>query len=161
MKLEIQEADLNNKKHQNAVINLLNLYVQDLPGYNKSLPDSVLNEVIPGLKSMPTSLVFLARVENEFVGMAICFMGFSTFYARPIINIHDFMVKKNFRNKGIGTVLIQSVEAKAKKLNCCKLTLEVQEKNVLAMNLYQRTGFIKSIRNESDGHVFFLSKYLA
>ena len=161
MQLEIQEADLDNKTHQNAVINLLNLYTLDLHGYNKYLPDTVLNELIPGLKKMPTSLIFLAQAENDFVGMAICFLGFSTFYARPLINIHDFTVKKDFRNSGIGTALIQAVETKAKELNCCKLTLEVQEINVLAMKLHQKTGFIKSMRNKSDGKVLFLSKYLS
>ena len=157
----IHEADLNNITHQDAIIYLLNLYTQDLQGYNKSLPDTVLNELIPGLKSIPTNLIFLARVENEFIGMAICFIGFSTFYARPIINIHDFTVKKDFRNNGIGTALINAVETKARSLNCCKVTLEVQEKNVRAMNLYQKTGFGKSIQKESDGRVFFLSKYLS
>lgn len=161
MKLEIQEANLDNKIHQNAVINLLNQYALDLVGYNKGLSDSAVNELILGLKKMPTSLIFLAQAENDFVGMAICFLGFSTFYARPLINIHDFTVKKDFRNKGIGTALIRAVETKAKELNCCKLTLEVQEINVLAMNLYQKTGFIKSMQNESNDKVLFLFKNLS
>lgn len=161
MQKVIIEADLDNKTHQKTIVTLLNLYALDLQGYNKCLPDSVLNELIPGLKRMPASLILLAEVERDFVGMAICFLGFSTFYARPIINIHDFTVKKDFRNNGIGTALIQAVETKAIELNCCKVTLEVQERNVKAMKLYQKTGFIKSLQNESDEHVLFLSKYLS
>ena len=76
----------------------------------------MFDELIPGLKSIPTHLIFLARIENDFVGMAICFLGFSTFYARPIINIHDLSVKKEFRNNGIGSALMQAVETKAKDL---------------------------------------------
>ena len=160
MQTVIKEADLEDKTHQNAIKNLLNLYAQDLHGYNKSLSETALNELIPGLKRIPTSLIFLAQVEGDFVGMAICFLGFSTFKARPIINIHDFTVKKDSRNNGIGTALIQAVETKARALNCCKLTLEVQEKNFLAMNLYLKTGFENSIENKDEGHVYFLSKYL-
>ena len=161
MKTVIKEADLNNKIHQNAIKTLINQYVLDLQGYNKQLESSVLDELIPGLKRMPTSMIFLAQVKSDFVGMAVCFWGFSTFYARPIINIHDFTVRKDFRNNGIGTALIQAVETKAKTLECCKLTLEVQETNVIAMNLYQKTGFMKSIGNDSDERVFFLSKHLS
>ena len=160
MQLYIHEANLDNEIHQKAIKTLLNLYASDLQGYNKCIPDSVLNELIPGLKRMTTGLIFLAQAEDEFAGMAICFLSFSTFYARPLINIHDFTVKKEFRNKGIGTALIEAVEAKAKELNCCKLTLEVQENNTTAMNLYMKTGFMKSIQNESDERLFFLSKYL-
>lgn len=157
----IQEADLNNTTHQNAIINLLNLYALDLQGYNKSLPGSVLKELIQGLKNMPTTLIFLAEVEQKFVGMAICFFGFSTFHAKPIINIHDFAVIKDCRRNGIGTILINAIEAKARELNCCKLTLETQEKNLSAIALYEKTGFRKSTLDESEGRTLFLSKYLS
>jgi hypothetical protein len=92
MQIEIHEADLNNISHQKAIVYLLNEYAKDLQGYKKSLPEKVLNELIPEMMKIPTAIIFLATVENQHVGMAICFLGFSTFYARPIINIHDFSV---------------------------------------------------------------------
>lgn len=160
MQIEIIEADLENIAHQKAITFLLNEYAKDLQGYRKSLPDSVLNEVIPEIAKIPTRLILLAIVNELYVGMSICFVGFSTFYARPVINIHDFTVLKSYRQQGIGNKMVEQIERKAKELNCCKLTLEVQEKNFKALNLYEKCGFEKSILDESEGQALFLSKYL-
>lgn len=160
MEIKIQEADLTDQTHQNAIVTLLNLYALDLQGYKKSLPESVLKDLIPEMRKIPTSMVFLASIGQDFVGMAICFLGFSSFYARPLINIHDFTVKKEFRRKGIGKKLVEAIQKKAQFLNCCKLTLEVQEKNVSALRLYENCGFERAILDESEGQALFLSKYL-
>jgi ribosomal protein S18 acetylase RimI-like enzyme len=160
MQVEIIEAEIENVAHQNAIVFLLNEYAKDLQGYKRSLPENVLDELIPEMKKIPTAKTFLAAIGDQYVGMSICFLGFSTFYARPIINIHDFTVLKEYRGKGIGKRLVDAIELKAKKLNCCKLTLEVQEKNVNAIKLYEKCGFEKSILDESEGQALFLSKYL-
>jgi ribosomal protein S18 acetylase RimI-like enzyme len=160
MNPDIIEADLQNTLHQEAIVFLLNEYAKDLQGYKRSLPEAVLNELIPGMMKIPAAIVFLARVDEQFAGMAICFIGFSTFYARPVINIHDFTVLNQFRRQGIGKKLVAAVEQKAMQLNCCKLTLEVQEKNIHALRLYEQCGFDRSILDESEGQALFLSKYL-
>lgn len=160
MKIEIIEANLNDEDHSKAIVFLLNEYAKDLQGYKRSLPENVLKELIPEMSKIPTSIIYLASVESKYVGMAICFLGFSTFYARPIINIHDFTVLKDFRKNGIGNQLVEAIENKAIELNCCKLTLEVQEMNKNALRLYEKCGFEKSILDESEGQALFLSKYL-
>ena len=158
--MEIIEANLKNEDHTTAITFLLNEYAKDLQGYKRSLPENVLKELIPEMSKIPTSIIYLATVESKYVGMAICFLGFSTFYARPIINIHDFTVLMDFRKLGIGKKLVDAIEKKAIELNCCKLTLEVQEMNKNAIRLYGKCGFEKSILDESEGQALFLSKYL-
>ena len=69
--------------------------------------------LVDGLREHPTSLVFLAFDRNRPVGMATCFIGFSTFAARRIINIDDLHVPAEFRSRGIGRRLLEAVEAKA------------------------------------------------
>jgi ribosomal protein S18 acetylase RimI-like enzyme len=160
LQIDIIKADLENNDHQKAIVMLLNEYAKDLQGYKRKLPDEVLKNVVPEMKKIPTTLVFLAAVNNEFVGMAICFIGFSTFYAKPVINIHDFTVLKNYRRQGIGSKLVKAIEQKAATLNCCKLTLEVQEMNKNAIILYEKCGFEKAILDESEGAALFFSKYL-
>jgi ribosomal protein S18 acetylase RimI-like enzyme len=160
MNIEISEANLKNEVHTKAIVFLLNEYAKDLQGYKRNLPENVLKELIPEMSKIPTSIIYLASIESKYVGMAICFLGFSTFYARPIINIHDFTVLKEFRKNGIGNKLVEAIEKKAIELNCCKLTLEVQEMNKNALRLYENCGFEKSILDESEGQALFLSKYL-
>jgi ribosomal protein S18 acetylase RimI-like enzyme len=68
-------------------------------------------------------------------------VGFSTFAARLLINIHDLAVIPEYRGRGIGRLLLEAVEAKGHELGCCKLTLEVREDNQRAQRLYDKFGF--------------------
>src|ERR1700675_4019655 len=85
--------------------------------------------------------VFLAYRGGSPVGFSICFLGFSTFNARPLINIHDIFVDSSVRGMGIGAMLLERIEVKARELNCCRITLEVREDNRVARGLYRKVGF--------------------
>jgi ribosomal protein S18 acetylase RimI-like enzyme len=134
-------------------LHLVNAYARDPMGDGRDLPAAVRNRLISGLQQHPTSLVFLAFDEATPVGVAVCFVGFSTFAARPLINIHDLAVLPDYRGQGIGRLLLERVEAKGRDLGCCKLTLEVREDNHRAQQLYQKFGFgdmpseLGSVRN--------------
>jgi ribosomal protein S18 acetylase RimI-like enzyme len=75
------------------------------------------------------------------VGLAVCFLGFSTFQARPLLNIHDLAVRPNHRGAGVGGALLGAVESEALRMGCCKVTLEVRTDNHTAQSLYRRAGF--------------------
>jgi ribosomal protein S18 acetylase RimI-like enzyme len=83
----------------------------------------------------------LAFVGDEPVGAAVCFFGLSTFRARPLVNIHDLAVLPKHQGKGVGPALLAAVEDHARRRGCCKITLEVQDDNVRARNVYRRFGF--------------------
>ena len=85
--------------------------------------------------------VFLAYHDGVPVGFSICFLGFSTFLARPLLNIHDIFVDLPVRGRGIGAMLLERIEASARELNCCRITLEVREDNRVARGLYRKVGF--------------------
>ncbi len=137
----IIEADLNDYHHQTAILQLVNAYARDPMGDGQDLPTAVRDRLIPGLRQHPTALVLLAFDDAIPVGIAVCFVGFSTFAARPLMNIHDLAVISEYRGQGIGRLLLEGVEAKGRELGCCKLTLEVREDNHGAQRLYQRFGF--------------------
>jgi GNAT superfamily N-acetyltransferase len=73
--------------------------------------------------------------------MIIAFMGFSTFQCRPLLNIHDVIVHPDHRGKGISKLLMRKAEEIARELGCCKLTLEVLERNEIAKRSYASCGF--------------------
>ncbi len=139
--VHVIEADLNDRRHQRAVVAMVNAYARDPMGRGQDLPEEVLRDLIPGLQRHPTSLIFLAFDDEVPVGIAVCFIGFSTFAARPLINIHDLAVAQGFRGRGIGRQLLEQVETRARALGCCKLTLEVAAENTLAQGLYRTAGF--------------------
>ena len=122
--LDIVEADLDNADHQHAVVELVHAYAMDPMGSGRPLPPETRQALIPGLKQLPTTTIFLAYQEGQAIGIAVCFRGFSTFAARPLINIHDLAVLPQHRGRGVGRRLLEAVERKAQALDCCKITLK-------------------------------------
>jgi ribosomal protein S18 acetylase RimI-like enzyme len=105
-------------------------------------------------------LVLLAIAEGRPIGIAVCFLGFSTFQARPLLNVHDLAVVPEWRGKGVGWSLLSAAESRALERGCCKLTLEVQDDNEPALALYKRFGFADLVVGDS-GPTRFLVKTLA
>lgn len=141
MNLNIAQADLDNAHHANVIVQLLDNYARDRFGGGEELSDHTKRNLIPELRRHPTTLILLAFSEEQAVGMATCFVGFSTFQAKPLLNIHDLIVDANHRGHGIGRALLESAEQAAKKMGCCKLTLEVVDGNSTARGLYESFGF--------------------
>ncbi|QDU61457.1 putative acetyltransferase [Planctomycetes bacterium Pan216] len=137
--LNIDRADLTKRADQQAVLSLLEGYARDPMGLNGRFP--LPGGVIEGLRNHPTTHVFVARERATPAGLAVCFLGFSTFAAKPLLNVHDFFVAPAARGKGVGAALLGHVEAAARAMGCCRLTLEVRADNHPAKRLYQRVGF--------------------
>ena len=140
MNLTIRLADLAESASQTAVIDLLDHYSTHEMGGNQPLPCEVKGRLIEGLRAHPMSRVFLAYDIDRSVGIAVCFIGFSTFKAKPLINIHDLAVHESYRGRGVGSQLIDAVVEFANSLECCAITLEVRADNP-ARRLYSRKGF--------------------
>ena len=141
MSISIVEGDLNNRVHQDAILLLLNTYAADPMGRGKPLTDDVQRDLIDRLKAHPTTLVLLAFEGQRAIGVAVCFRGFSTFAARPLLNVHDLAVLPESRGQGIGRLLLERTHHRATELGCCKVTLEVREDNLRAQGLYRSLGY--------------------
>ncbi len=81
---------------------MVDAYSSDAMGNGKPLDPDVRARLIPGLRKHPTTLVFLAFADQRPVGAAVCFLGFSTFAAKPLINIHDFVVLSDQKESDVG-----------------------------------------------------------
>ena len=158
--VRIIQANLEDPAHQRAILSLVDAYSMDAMGDGKPLSDEARKRLLLGLREHPTTLIFLAWKGEEPVGIAVCFRGFSTFAARPLINIHDLAVLPGHRGNGIGPRLLEAVERKARQMGCCKLTLEVLEKNRRARGVYEAAGFAHAVHQGEAGHCLFMSKRL-
>ena len=157
---EIVEADLSDARHQAAVLEMTRDYARDPMGNGRDLPDAVQKILIERLRAHPTTLIFLAFDQDQPVGIVTCFIGLSTFAARPLMNIHDLHVTTSHRRKGVARLLLEVVERRARELECCKLTLEVQENNRAALALYGSFGFTGGQYEPEAGGVLFRQKKL-
>jgi GNAT superfamily N-acetyltransferase len=157
---EIVHADLNRISHQRAVLALMDAFSRDAMGNSRPMAPDVRQRLIPGLQAHSATLIFLAYVDARPFGLAICFHGFSTFAAQPLINIHDFVVLPEMRGQGIGRQLLAAVEATARDHGCCKVTLEVQENNQRARKVYTAAGFEQAVYAAEAGGSLVLAKPL-
>lgn len=143
--VRIVQADLANGEHQSAILQMMNEYSEDPMGDGRPLSHFAKANLIAGLQSHPTTIVFLAFLNEVPCGIATCFRGFSTFAAKPLINISDYYVVPSRRGSGIGTELMKAMEKEGRRLGCCKLTLEVQQNNTIAREVYGRFGFKQAV----------------
>lgn len=160
MKIEVLRGNLDDPEHRSAILALTRAYALDPMGGSADLPSAVEERLIEGLRRHPTTVVFLATADGAPVAIATCFVGFSTFGAAPLLNVHDLHVERAFRRQGIGRRLLAEVEREARALGCCKLTLEVNERNEPARKLYAEFGFGEGRFDEGAATVLFKQKRL-
>ena len=141
MELSIVQVDLQNQQHCAQVVKLLNDYMNDPMGNNRPMPAGLAPQIISGLKQHSGFLGFFVMADDQFAGLANCNISFSTFQARPLINIHDFIVAPECRNMGAGHFLLRGVINYASQNGYCRVNLEVREDNVKAKSLYRKMGF--------------------
>jgi GNAT superfamily N-acetyltransferase len=160
MSLRVTRADLGDAAQAHAVLELIDCYARDIMGGGEPLPPAVRTALLPGLRAHPTTLVFLAWDEERPVGVAVCFRGFSTFAAKPLVNIHDLSVLPEWRGRGVGRLLLRAVADWARTQGCCKLTLEVLDHNTRARGLYESEGFHPPDMGHPGEQMLFLTKAL-
>ena len=149
MDVRVREADFDDQRDIDGFIAVLDSYAGSAIGGGRALTADVCERVVPLLREHPTSLVLLALVGEERVGIAVCFFGLSTFRARPLLNIHDLAVLPEYQGKGVGPALLEAVEERARRKGCCRLTLEVLDDNTRARAVYRRFGFEDSVVGKS------------
>jgi ribosomal protein S18 acetylase RimI-like enzyme len=141
MELSILKVDLQNPLHCWQVIKLLNDYMNDPMGNNAPMDEGLAPKVIAGLQAYSGYLGFFVLADDQFAGLANCNINFSTFQAKPLINIHDFIVAPECRNIGAGHFLLRGIINYASENGFCRVNLEVREDNLAAKSLYKRLGF--------------------
>jgi GNAT superfamily N-acetyltransferase len=158
--IEVVEADLAAPERADAVVRLLDEYARDPMGRGSALPDEVKAHLAAELHKRAGARVILAYVDGAAAGLMVCFEGFSTFACKPLLNIHDVVVTRAHRGKGLAKLMLQKAEAIARELGCCKLTLEVLEGNHRAQVVYRALGFAGYELDPRLGKAMFWQKLL-
>jgi len=156
----VQRVDYRNAKDANALLLLLDSFAQDKMGRGEKLETDVKHRLCNDLASIPSAISFIAWINDEPVGLINCFEGYSTFKAKPLLNVHDIAVLVGFRGQGVGQSLLKAAEEYARTRGCCKLTSEVLSGNSRAMESYKHFGFEQYELDPSTGHALFMQKLL-
>ena len=124
MAIKIEKMNLN---HLNELQEILISDFDDFWSFS-TLKEEVENE---------NSSYIIGKINNEIIGFA----GLKKIFDQA--DIMNIVIKKTYRNQGIGTLLLENLIFLAKDLNILNLFLEVNEQNKPAIHLYEKLGFKK------------------
>ncbi|MEZ4796424.1 MAG: GNAT family N-acetyltransferase [Flavobacteriaceae bacterium] len=96
------------------------------------------------------SIVYIAYNEENAVGFTQLYPLFSSVTMQPMFLLNDLYVEDNYRNQGIGNMLIDKAKQLCKTLNYKGLAIQTAQTNP-AQHLYERLGFVK----DPDLHLFW------
>ena len=122
--MEVQISNMT-KEHLNCI----------LPIWEKDFDKFWNSSLLISEFENPNSLCFVAKYEKQIVGFA------SLWKSIDDIHITNIITKKFFRRQGIGSQLLEFLIDTAKKLHFNSITLEVNENNSEAINLYRNHKF--------------------
>ncbi len=160
MNLAVRPLDLSDADQALIWLDLLDHYASDPMGGGDGLSEYAKLNLVGAMREVPGFHGALAWLDGQAVGLIDCFAGFSTFAAKPLLNVHDIVVRADRRGQGIGRALLAWAEQRAAELGCCKLTLEVLSKNHGAMACYERAGYMPYVLDPQAGHALFLQKFI-
>lgn len=134
--LTIYEVDRPDTRAEAAAMQVMNAAFD--PRYGEAWTASQL----AGFMSLPGVTLMLARLDQATLGFAL---------VRHVIDEAELLliaVDPKWRNKGVGTCLLEQCVKKARKSRISILHIEVRENNQ-AIEFYQRAGFEQIHRRPS------------
>lgn len=110
-------------------------------------------------------VVYIYKIDDEFIGeIAYVFDMNDDDYTIPNqrVYISRLIVKKEYRNQGIGGILIDYILNEIKKMGYKEATIGVDKDNVTALHLYKNKGFTNILFDGKDeyGEFYKLMKVI-
>lgn len=93
------------------------------------------------LKNPQYGVIFVAKSNNKIIGMVSLLFTISTAMGSKVGVIEDLIIKQTYRNKGVGSMLLDALISYSKEINIPRLTLLTDEINYKAQEFYSRFGF--------------------
>lgn len=155
---EIVDVDYTNPKHAADLLLMMDTYASDIMGGGQPLAPEVKARLVPELAKLRHAFSVLCYRDEQVVALANCFYGFSTFKCKPIVNIHDFVVRSEWRGQGISQLVLAHIQDIGRQNHCCKITLEVLANNRAAQKAYTKFGFAPYQLDPSAGCAQFWQK---
>ena len=116
-KLVIELADFENSMHQ--ISNTVEMMEMDCLG------------------ERPVLNLFIVEHNAIVIGMALTFFGYSSWRGKAF-STDDFIIKKQYRRQGLGSLLFDRLIEFAKEENCKTLSLQALSWNDTGLNFYKK-----------------------
>ena len=114
------------------------------------LADKWLEEIKNGNR-----LVYIYKINGEFIGEgALVLDAGDADYTIPDkrVYVSRMIVKKEYKNRGIGSTILEFLINKAKAMGFSEMTIGVDKDNTNALHLYRKYGFTEVLFDGEDEH---------
>lgn len=111
-----------------------------------------IEETLFGAGSKTEALI--CEIDGRVAGYAVFFTSYSTWVGRSGLYIEDLYISPDFRGRGAGKALIQSIAKMAVERRCARLEWSVLDWNQPAIDFYLSTGALPQsewVRYRLDG----------
>lgn len=115
---------------------------------SQPLTDKWLDEIKSGKR-----LVYIYKINGEFIGEgALVLDTGDPDYTIPEkrVYVSRMIVKKEYRNRGIGSEILIFLIKKAKEMGFSEMSIGVDKDNVNALHLYEKFGFTEVLFDGTD-----------
>ena len=101
-----------------------------------------------GIEDHPYYYLLVAEHENQIIGVCFYFIRYSTWKGK-VLFLEDFVVKEEYRRKGIANHLYSSIEEIANELGfplCCEVNTFPENKP--SLEFHKKFGFVSIGKND-------------
>ena len=103
-------------------------FTATLEDYQRDFADGVFQSIV-------------AEKEGQVIGMCLYFLTYSTWKGR-MLWLEDFVVRQAYRKHGIGQLLFDALQVRAKKMECRLMKWQVLDWNEPAIRFYEKNNAI-------------------
>ena len=122
--------------------------------FYKKEPDKSLSiEYIKDRLANKESTIFFVEENNNCMGIVQLYVTFDSLELAKKVILYDLFIKSEFRNKGIGTMLMNASKNFAEKNNISGIELSTAISNGTAQHLYESLGF----ERDTEYYNYYLS----
>ncbi len=129
------------KSEPQDVVAMMQL-IHELALFEKAPNEVVANEqtlLDAGFSENPVFISWVAVQHNRIVGMAICYVRYST-WKGPVLYLEDLIVTESCRGQGIGKALFETCLDHASSKQYRRMVWQVLDWNTPAILFYERYG---------------------
>lgn len=91
----------------------------------------------------PSAILLVAERAGELLGYALLLLRRGSGSAR----LYSLAISRHARGQGLGGALLERCEQQARARGCLRLRLEVRTDNASAIDLYERSGYVRFARS--------------
>jgi len=111
----------------------------------KGKPDKkALDQIFRRFLGSNDKCVYVAEADASLVGLMSIAVGESLYDHKPWLEIHELIIKDDYRSRGIGRLLLDEATGRARERGCACISLTADVDNPRAIKFYREYGFDSS-----------------